>query len=71
MDSPISTLDDYEMRHLIAHLIAPEICEYAHELLVMETDYGRNAWFLQGSSLVMHQAHGIAHVYDVVLPELR
>jgi hypothetical protein len=44
-DSPLTRLTDYELRHLISHLIATGRAVDLHRLLELELADGRNAWF--------------------------
>jgi hypothetical protein len=43
-DNPIVDLDDYELRHLVAHLAESGRPDDLHHLLALETSEQRNAW---------------------------
>lgn len=44
--NPFDTLNEYESRHLLEHLAACGRTSEVHTILALETDDGRNAWYL-------------------------
>lgn len=48
--NPVAGLNSYELRHLVAHLVAAERHDRLHELLALETTDQRNAWYLTKES---------------------
>ena len=38
-------LDEYELRHLVVHLVEAARFEYLHRLLGLQTSAGQNSWF--------------------------